>query len=1062
MNTLGEVKTDVGLALLAEQQAWVQAAREGASWGEAGHFQRVEVQGELDPERVRTALNDCLQRQPSLTTALRAVPGYHGLRQFSGEGTQPLSMTVHTLEEPPSVVEQREQQWYARPFRLEEGAFVQAWLQRLETGHWQLLLGVARCVADQGSLRVLLGELIVAYEHGAQPVDEEQAQFDQYLEWRNEVVQDEDAEAGKGYWQAQLEAGQSISPDLPERLRSGIDRARSHSMPAILDSHLVTGLNALATEQGRPVEVLFQAAWWLLLARISGRQSFTGAWRHDARHDYEFFESTPGLFEKTLPVSINPDMEQPFSAWLNLFAGQLQEHITWQEYCPDVAPLSLRYGFSVQTVFNPFESRGLKWTATPVDAAAAPFEVLLNVLVDSHPVLKGLRLDYQPDRHADIAMQRLLEQYQVLLASIVANPELALGQLNLLGEQEHGTLLALNPQPMDFSAHGLLPAIIRRWAVTTPNATALMVDGQTLSYAELDQQVEQLAAGLRAEGVSQGGVVAIALPRSFAQVVSILASWQAGAAYLPLDPAWPHARQQLIIEQAGASLVLGALEQQGLSGCKAMSFSEALQRGTQSLPVVAAVSPEDVAYILFTSGSSGLPKGVVVEHRQLLNYTAGVSRQLGLDACRHFAFGSTVAADLGNTTLLGALYNGATLHIADDVTMQDAQLFADFIQRRKIDCLKIVPSHLSALLDAPQATLPAVLVLGGEAMSAGLVERVLQLRSDCRLFNHYGPTETTVGVLVHPVTLADAQLPGIGLTRVLPNNQVYILDPRQQLVASGELGELYIGGRQLARGYLGQTQGEDQVFINNPFAPGERLYRSGDLARYRASGGIQLYGRRDQQVKVRGFRIELAEIEAQILQLLDVSEAVVMLDQVSGEPMAFVVPAPGVALDDLASLTAQLAQRLPAVMLPGRIQPLERMPRLANGKVDRQALQALQPTQSTQAYVAPRDALEQLIASRMAQLLGQERLSIDQDFFAAGGHSLLVIKLVAGVRKLLQCEIQPGLVFDNPTPAALSLALRSLETSPGQLEKTARARLQLDAMSPEEKAQILEMARQGA
>ena len=1060
MNTPDEMTTDVGLALLAEQHAWVQAARNGASWGEAGHFLRVEVQGELDPERVRTALNDCLQRQPSLSTGLRAVPGYHGLRQFAGESTQPFVMTVQALQEPLPVIEQRVQQWYARPFRLEEGAFIQAWLQRLDTGHWQLLLGVARCVADQDSLMILLGELIVAYEHGLQPVDEEQAHFDQYLEWRSEVVQDEDAEAGKGYWQAQLKAGQGISPDLPERLRNGIERARCRSLPAELDAQLIAGLNALAAEQDRPVEMLLQAAWWLLLARISGRQRFTAAWRHDARHDYEFFAYSTGVFEKTLPVSVNPDMAQPFGAWLNLFAGQLQEHITWQEYCQDVTPLSLAYGFSVQTVFNPFESRGLKWTAAPVDAAAAPFEVVLNVLMDSHPVFKGLRLDYQPARHADSAMQCLLDQYQVLLASIVASPELASGRLNLLSEQERGTLLALNPPPVDLPAQGLLPEIIQRWAVTTPNAMALMVDGQALSYAELDQQVEQLAAGLTAEGVSQGGVVAIALPRSVAQVVSILASWRAGAAYLPLDPGWPQARQQLIVEQAGASLVLG-----GRVGteCKALSFADVLQRGSQSEPVAAvAVSPEDVAYILFTSGSSGLPKGVVVEHRQLLNYTAGVSSQLGLDACQHFAFGATVAADLGNTTLFGGLYNGATLHIADDLTMQDSQLFADFILRRNIDCLKIVPSHLSALLDAPHARVPAVLVLGGAAISTGLVERVVQLRSDCRLFNHYGPTETTVGVLVHPVTLADAQLPGIGLTQVLPNNQVYILDAQQQLVASGELGELYIGGQQLARGYLIESGAEEQAFIASPFVPGERLYRSGDLARYRASGGIQLYGRRDQQVKVRGFRIELAEIEAQILQLPGVSEAVVMLDQVSSEPVAFVVSAPGVALDDLASLKAQLAQRLPAVMLPGRIQALERMPRLANGKVDRQALQALQPTQSTQAYVAPRDALEQLIASRMAQLLGQERLSIDQDFFAAGGHSLLVIKLVAGIRKLLQCEIQPGWVFDNPTPAALSLALRSLETTPGQLEKTARARLQLDAMSPEEKAQMLEKARQGA
>jgi amino acid adenylation domain-containing protein len=1053
MNTLDDVTTDVGLALLAEQQVWVQT---GANWGEAGHFLRVDVRGELEPQRVQSALNNCLQRQPVLTTALRSVPGYHGLRQFAGEGAQAFSMTVHTLEEPPSVVEQRLQQWYARPFQLEEGAFVQAWLQRIEAGHWQLLLGVARCVADQGSLRLLLGELIVAYEQGAQPVDEEQAQFSQYLEWRSEVVQDEDAEAGKGYWQAQSTAGEILSPDLPERNRSAEAQARSRSLSAELNAQLVVGLEALAAEQNRPVEVLLQAAWWLLLARISGRQSFTAAWRHDARQDYEFFYSTLGLFEKTLPVSVSPDMEQPFRAWLNRVAGQLQEHVTWQEYCADAAPMA--YGFSVRTVFNPFESRGLKWTATPVEAAA-PFEVLMNVLLDSHPRFKGLRLDYQPAHHSDSAMQRLLGQYQVLLESIVANPERASGQLNLLGEEERGALLALNPPPVDFAAQGLLPQIIRHWAATTPNTVALRVDGQTLSYAELDLQVAQLAAGLIAEGVGQGGVVAIALPRSVAQVVSILASWHVGAAYLPLDPAWPQARQQSIIQQAGVSLLLGNV---GVDDCKVLSVAQVQQRGSQAQLVAAAVvSPEDVAYILFTSGSSGVPKGVVVEHRQLLNYTAGVSSQLGLEACRHFAFGSTVAADLGNTTLFGALYIGATLHIADDATMQDPQVFADFIQTRQIDCLKIVPSHLSALLDSPQARLPAVLVLGGEAISVGLVERVLQLRPDCRLFNHYGPTETTVGVLVHPVTLADAQLPGIGLSQVLPNNQVYVLDARQQLVASGELGELYIGGQQLARGYLVDSATEEPVFIESPFVPGERLYRSGDLARYRAGGGFQLYGRRDQQVKVRGFRIELAEIEAQILQLPEVSEAVVLLDLASSEPVAFVVLAPGVALESLASLKAQLSQRLPAVMLPGRIQALERMPRLANGKVDRQALHSLQPAEPEQFYVAPRDALEQLIASRMAQLLGLERLSVDQDFFAAGGHSLLVIKLVAGVRKLLQCEIQPGLVFDNPTPAALSLALRSLETAPGQLEKTARARLQLDAMSPEEKAQMLEKARQG-
>ncbi|SQF97498.1 amino acid adenylation protein [Paucimonas lemoignei] len=1059
MNTPTNVTLDAGLALLGEQQAWVQAARDGASWAEAGYFLRVDVRGELDPQRLQAALNNCLQCQPVLTTALRAVPGYHGLRQFAGEGVQSISMAVHTLEEPLLVVEQQVRQWCARPFQLEEGVFVQARLQRLEAGYWQLLLGIARCVADQHSLDMLLGELIVAYEQGPQPIDDDQAQFSQYLEWRSEVVQDEDAEAGKAYWQAQSTDGQAFAPGLPERQHLAIDPAHSQSLPAELDAQLVSGLEALAAEQGRTLDVLLQAAWWLLLARISGRQSFTGAWRHDARNDYEFFHCSMGVFEKTLPVSVSPDMSQPFSTWLSLVAGQLQEHITWQEYCPDVAPLALAYGFSVRTVFNPFNYSGLSWTATPVEAMAAPLEVVMNLLMDSHPRFKGLRLDYQPEHHSESAMQRLLGQYQVLLHSIVANPELASGQLSLLGEQERGALLALNPPRVEFSAQGLLPEIIRRWAEQTPDAPALVADGQSLSYAQLDQQVAQLAAGLAAEGVCKGAVVAIALPRSAAQVVAMLASWRAGAAYLPLDPGWPVARQQSIIQQAKVSLLLADAASVDLP---AMSIAQVLERGRQRGPLGAVPgSPADAAYILFTSGSSGVPKGVVVEHQQLLNYTAGVSSQLCLEACRHFAFGSTVAADLGNTTLFGALYNGAALHIADDATLQDPQAFADFIQTQHIDCLKIVPSHLSALLDVPNPVLPAVVVLGGEAVSPALVERILQLRSDCRLFNHYGPTETTVGVLVHPVVLADAQLPGIALTQVLPNNEVYVLDPRQQLVAAGELGELYIGGQQLARGYLNQNDVVPQVFIDSPFAPGERLYRTGDLARYRTSGGIQLYGRRDQQVKVRGYRVELAEIEAQMLQFPEVSEAVLIIDQATAELAAFVVLAPGVAVEAVPGLKAALGQRLPAVMVPGRIERLERMPRLANGKVDRQGLHGVKPAGVQQAYVAPRDSLEQLIASRMAQLLGQERLSVDQDFFAAGGHSLLVIKLVAGVRKLLQCEIQPGLVFDHPTPAGLSLALRGLETTPGQLERTARARLQLDAMSPEEKAQMLEKARHG-
>jgi amino acid adenylation domain-containing protein len=1050
--------TDIGLALLAEQQAWVQRAQDGVTWGEGGHFIQLVTDGQPDLQRLQTALDLCLQRHPGLRTTLRPVAGYHGLRQFAGTGPTRWPLTLHERGDAAHQL----QQWFARPLLVvADGVYFDALLQQPQPGQWRLTLGVARLLADQTSLTILVDALIQAYAQDASLTDEAPAEFAQYLQWRSEVVVDEDAPTAREYWQAQANTHEAVVPDLPERRLSSPSSSPGQSCSATLDAAMLNTLSSFA----QPLEAVLQAAWWLLLARISGRERYVGGWRHDARRDYEFFAHTPGLLEKTLPLGIAPAMDQPFASWLDALATRLEEHAVWQEYCPETAHGQLTYGFALRTGGRRHNAGGLHWQAMEVADPASVFEVVLNVLLEEGAV--ALRLDYQPGRHGAGAMQRLLTHYQVLLQSLVATPDASIAELNLLSATERAQWLALNPQPVDFSANGLLPALIARWAERTPQAVALEHAGQRLSYADLHVQVAQVASVLAAEGVSPGEVVAIALPRSAAQVVCMLACWHLGAAYLPLDPGWPLARRQLVVQQAQAKLLLsdGQSFEHDVSTLKVVSFDQALLRSAQTVPAAAVqLRGHDAAYVLFTSGSTGVPKGVVIGHQAVLNYTAGVTRTLQLDGCRHFAFGSSVAADLGNTTLFAALYTGATLHIADDATMQDPGRFAGFIQTQAIDCLKIVPSHLSALLDTPQPQLPATLILGGEALAPGLVRRVLGIRPDCRLFNHYGPTESTVGVLVHPLGHGDSEQASIPLSQVLPNNQVFVLDARQRLVASGEPGELYIGGQQLAQGYLGAAAGVStaQAFIAHPFSPGERLYRSGDLARYRADGSLQLYGRRDQQVKVRGFRIELAEIEGALLQLPEVSEAVVLLDQTLAQPVAFVVMAQHAAGDAFNALKAHLALQLPVAMLPARIERVLAMPRLGNGKVDRQALQALTPAAPQQLHVAPRNALEQLIASRMAQLLGQETLSVEQDFFAAGGHSLLVIKLVAGVRKLLQCEVQPGVVFDHPTPAALAQALQGLESHPGQLEKIARARLQMDAMSPEEKARLLEAARQGA
>ncbi|AIR88249.1 non-ribosomal peptide synthetase [Pseudomonas cremoricolorata] len=1035
-----------GLALLAEQQHWSDPAH-GA---DGLHLLRIDIAGELDQPVLHAALNDLALRQQVLTSAIAAVPGYHGQRQFPAARAPQVPLSVNDGTSAEDIAA-----WVAQ---AAQSARIAARLQRLGSGDWQLTLALPKALLDAGSLGVLAEQLLDAYRQGPAGADDELGQFDQYLQWRAEVVLDEDAGQAAQYWQAHLGNPAVSLPQLPYR-RSGVHAAVNGvaQVQAAVPTELRQAVEALAGAQGVSADSVLQAAWWLLLARLSGRSALIAGWRHDGRHDYGFFEQTLGLFEKTLPLHLPLDLQRPFDQCLAQLAAVLDTHRTWQEYCPGssrATPPS--HSFAVRRLPAFDEVRGAQWTAQ-VSAGLEPgIELALQVGLDAAGAVQALSLTYLSQHYSAAAMAGLLAQYQVLLRGIVAAPATAAGDLPLLGDVERSRLLALNPPSAALDTRLNLAERIRDWAESTPDATALVSAAQTLSYAELEQQVQTLAAHMAAHGVVRGQRVALALPRSAHWLVAALASWRLGAAWLALDPQWPVARQALLLEQAGAALLVSEQPQEHeitqlhLAG---LDFSHA----PAILPEQPALNASDLAYVLFTSGSTGTPKAVAVEHGALFNYVAAASAALDLASCRHFAFSASVVADLGHTSLFGALYHGATLHLADDATVQDAQAFAGFIREQAIDCLKIVPSHLAALLDTPAPALPATLVLGGEALPPALAERLLHQRPELRLFNHYGPSESTVGVAVHRVTLDDLDAAALPLSHVLANNQLLVLDAQRRLVASGELGELYIGGAQLARGYLNAPDAQAQAFIEHPWLPGQRLYRSGDLARYRPEGGIVLYGRADQQVKLRGFRVELAEIEAQLAALAGVSEAAVVLDA-QHEPLAFVTALGTAPADGAESLKGQLQQRLPAVMVPRQVHVLAQMPRLGNGKIDRKALASLDLGAAQQPYVAPRDALENLLAGRMAQLLGSERLSVEQDFFAAGGHSLLVIKLVAGIRKLLHCDVHPGVVFDNPSPAALAQALRLQEAAPGQLEKLATARLRLEAMSPEEKARLLEKA----
>ncbi|MFJ4348052.1 AMP-binding protein [Pseudomonas sp. NPDC089401] len=1014
-----------GLPLLPMQ---AQALPEGpARWCEVAGFITLQLPATPADASLQAALGQWQAQHDALRLRVGSAAGYRGLRQFfaADAGNIPLTR-LHVGDQAGHVA------WLEQVVQVQADAPVALLLLEQADGGCQLVLGVLAALADQAGLALLASSLAAACAGQLTPAEE--GDFEQYVQWRNEVLVDEDAATARAYWSA-LNARPASAQQLPGRApQAGLQGERAQAVTA-LDPVLLQRLAGV----GVPQEIVLQAAWWLLLARLDGQPCQVLNWWHDSRRDYDYFAESVGVYQKQLPLVIDYQPELPLRAWLQALETQLEQHATWQEYfSPESAPALQPAAIAFRTArARPVMAAG--WQVVGLQAPQHDAELLLQV--DTDPAAAQVQLHHWTGVHSPALARLLLEQYVTLLGSIAQAPDATLASLALVGEQQRQLLLAGNAQGAVVPAAELLPTRVARWVRERPQALAIIDDGQAWTWQQLDALAGALAGQLQARGVSADSVVGLALPRSAHWLAAVLACWKCAAAYLPMDPAWPLARREQVGRLAGVQVQIDS---------PLIAEAQAAPQPFEACVLQA----ETAAYVLFTSGSTGEPKGVVIEHGQLAGYLEAAEYALDLGACKHFAFSATVAADLGHTSLFGAVQVGATLHVASDAVMQDPVAFAAFIRTQGIDCLKIVPSHLAALLDCAEACLPATLVLGGEAPSAQLLERIARLAPQARVFNHYGPTEATVGVLVQRLRAGE---PSASLGQVLAGNRIYLLTAERRLAAVGELAEVYLGGRQLCRGYLGGDAGESR-FIDNPLKPGERLYRTGDLARYQADGSVLLQGRQDHQVKIRGFRIELAEVEARLLEIAGIGQGAVVTVETQPGQLELLACYTGQGLDE-ASVRARLAECLPAAMVPAQVRRLPSLPLLANGKLDRRALAQL-PTHSEQASAGdePQDALQTLLAQRMAKLLGHERIGIHTDFFAAGGHSLLIIKLVAGLRKLLNCEVAPAVVFEHPTVAGLAEALQAAEASKGQLLKIAQARLQLERMSPEEKAQMLARA----
>jgi amino acid adenylation domain-containing protein len=1028
----------------AQREIWLSASLSEAADNAYNESFTLKMYGPLDAVALCNSLNQVVARHD----ALRAVFSVDGESQEFAPRLQieiplvdlrALSSAARDTRIAAIVAEEA-----STPLSLTRGPLIRAQLLKLGDEEHQLVVTTHHIVCDGWSANVMLGELSTLYAaalNGAPPGLAPAMQYRDYLAGESIAQCRVAHSATENYWLAQFSTG--VEPlNLPsDRSRPAVKSFRGATCRRVLGADAYQRIKHAGAKNKCTLFATLLASFQVLLARLSGQDDIVVGIPSAGQSSVAGGESLVGHCVNFLPLRSRVDRDLTFAEFLGHTRRAVLDAYEHQDYTygtlvrklnlprdPSHLPLC-DVQFNLERLGANLALPNLRVEVAANPKAFVNFDLFMNVVESPDGLL--IDCDYNTDLFDEATVLRWLGHFETLLESFASGATLRVSQMPLMNEAErHQMLVEWNDTAADYPTNALVHQLFEEQATRQPAAIAAIFGDSRITYAQLDVRANQLANHLRSSGARDGDRVGIYLERSLDLIVAMLGILKAGCVYVPLDPIYPDDRVQFILDEAEVRLLITdgnlAAAMPSYSGVRVF-----LDSGMSNLSAIAPQITRDsanLAYIIYTSGSTGRPKGVEVSHRAYVNLLLAMAREPGLTSAGVMLAITTVAFDIAGLELMLPLAVGACVAIASREMTLDADLLMAEIERVDATVMQATPTTSRMLADSGvAASTPLNMLCGGESLPPDLAARLLERPGE--LWNMYGPTETTIWSAISRVEGGTA----VNIGRPIANTQFYVLDECGQPVPIGVPGELHIGGDGVARGYFKRPDLTEAKFVRDPFSSvhSARMYRTGDLVRYRVSGQLEILGRLDRQVKLRGYRIELPEIEARLLALASIDDAsVVLAADPSGEPwlVAYIVNSCVARPLDSAALRTALRTSLPDYMIPSMFVTLDALPRTLNGKVD---LRALPPVgagapKKVRDDAAPLDAIlsagELAMRSIWQDVLGIDGLGVTDDIFALGGDSIRILQIVARARKA-GFTLNAMQIFEHRTIAAVARSM---------------------------------------